>query len=411
MADQERVSNLRVKFEEVKDIFYEVDEFTTFESILSDRVSELSGGMNYGLDVDFSAYDPSNFFHALRVQASENGEPRTLDELGSGQEQVLALAFIQAYAEAFRDDAGLVLVVDEPESNLHPLAQKWLARNLRKLAKTSCQVIVTTHSPAFLDIEGLAGLVIVRKDGGCTRVTQRSATSLAAECVKRGAPATRTTAETVLPFYAAAATDEILSAFFARRVVLVEGPTEAAALPIYLDAVGLSTVKEGTAVVSVGGVGNLAKWWRLFSAYEIPTYVVFDNDAKDDEKTVKRADLLLTLGIGEDEHNKYTGTDSLIVTPSFAVFGGDFERTMGAIVGPAYSELETKGRTKFGLTGTAKSLLARFVASSLAITDDTEVYERFTELRVAIEAVEVRTVNISPSPPSLSATTVRTPKK
>ena len=45
------------------------------------------------------------------------------DELGTGQSQVLALAFAYAYAMAYGQSEGTVLVIDEPEANLHPLAQ------------------------------------------------------------------------------------------------------------------------------------------------------------------------------------------------------------------------------------------------------------------------------------------------
>ncbi len=228
---------------------------------------------------------------------------RTIEELGSGQEQILALSFIQAYARAFHDAEGLVLVIDEPEANLHPLAQDWLARKIRDLAASGVQVVVTTHSPAFLDIVALPGLVLVRKNGECTETVQMTPTDLARFCQDHGAA--RATAENILGFYAAAATEEILSGFFARKIVLVEGPTEAAALPVYLERVGFIPAKEGVAVIAVHGVGNLAKWWRLFSAYGIPTYFVFDNDSKDDRAGAKRSDLLATLGVPEDRHAGY----------------------------------------------------------------------------------------------------------
>ncbi|MGB9619585.1 MAG: TOPRIM nucleotidyl transferase/hydrolase domain-containing protein [Armatimonadota bacterium] len=62
------------------------------------------------------------------------------------------------------------------------------------------------------------------------------------------------------------------SGFFARPVVLVEGSTEALALPVLLAKRGLEVEKEGIALISVGGKGNLAKWYRLYRAYEIPCY-------------------------------------------------------------------------------------------------------------------------------------------
>lgn len=382
MADPERAKDLRQKFEETKAIFLGVPEFADFTQELQAQIAELSGNLQYGLDVDFSAYDPSNFFHALRVHASEGGEVRTIEELGSGQEQILALSFIEAYAKAFHDAGGLVLVIDEPEANLHPLAQDWLARKLRDLAASGVQVVITTHSPAFLDIAGLPGLVLVRKTDGCTETIQLDETDLASFCRDHGAP--RASAENILGFYAAAATEEILSGFFARKIVLVEGPTESAALPVYLERVGLIPAKEGIAVIAVHGVGNLAKWWRLFSAYHIPTYVVFDNDARDDKDGVKRSNLLATLGVPENRHADYMASTDWVIEDRFCVFGGDFELTMRAGFQPEYEVLEDDARALHGFGQDSKPLLARHVAQQLTLDAFPEARARVVRLAEAI---------------------------
>lgn len=127
-ADPATVERLKEKFDEITEIFATVTEFSAFEEELARQVADLSANLSYGLSIDFSAYDPSNFFHALRVRPTEGGETRTFDELGTGQEQVLAIAFAHAYAKAFHGQGrSLLLVVEEPEAHLHPLAQQWLA--------------------------------------------------------------------------------------------------------------------------------------------------------------------------------------------------------------------------------------------------------------------------------------------
>jgi putative ATP-dependent endonuclease of OLD family len=89
---------------------------------------------------------------------------RSFDELGTGQEQILAVAFAYAYSRAYgAGEDGLVLVIDEPEAHLHPLAQRWLAAKVDGLGDRGVQVIVTTHSPAFVDLSHIDGLVCVRK--------------------------------------------------------------------------------------------------------------------------------------------------------------------------------------------------------------------------------------------------------
>jgi len=356
--NEEIVTKLKESFEEIVETFKQISDFRAFIEALREYFDTFSMGMGYSLEVDFSAYDPTNYFHSLRLIPKEGDEPRTLDELGTGQEQLLALALAHAYAKAFY--GNLILIVEEPEAHLHPLAQRWLAQHMRALAKGGLQIVITTHSPAFLSIEGLDGLVLVRKDAeGATYTLQLDAASLAEHAVNMGAPPQKVNQNTIIPFYAVAATEEILSGLFANKVVLVEGPTEALSLPIYLSKAGLDVLREGIAVIPVHGKGNLAKWHRFFTAYRIPTYVIFDNDAKNDTDGIKRADVLRALGVVASVIPRLLSVVDWIIEDHFAIFGKDFETTLRALI-PKYSELEEEAKQR-GLQG-SKQLIARYVA-------------------------------------------------
>ncbi len=383
-SDDSRVERLQNSFEEIVKIFREVESFEKFREHLTGEIQQLTGGLDYALEVDFSAYDPSQFFHALRVQAVEGGEVRSLDELGSGQEQLLALAFANAYARSFKDSGGLILLIDEPEAHLHPQAQRWLARKIRELASQGVQVVLTTHSPAFIDILGLSGLCVVRKDGnGGTYLTQLGRAELAEHCVKHGAE--KATKENILPFYAAGATEELLAGFFARRVILVEGPTEAQAFPVYLRAVGLDTEKSGISILPVGGVASLARWWRLFTAFGIPTYVVWDNDVSADSKGVTRRELLELMGVSGEQREALLKSPGLHIEATFAIFGENFELTLRERLGADYSRWENEARSE--LAAQSKQLIARYAASKAVEQGLGALEEPFTLLADAVRKV------------------------
>ena len=377
-SDPERVKQLKEKFKEIKQIFTKVQEFAEFQSGLTERFSNMVSGMTYRLEIDFSAYDPSNFFHSLRVFPHENGRTRTFEELGSGEEQLLALAFAHAYAKAFYE--GIILAIEEPEAHLHPLAQQWLAKEIHQMARDRLQIVITTHSPAFVNILGLEGIVLVRKLNGATVVKQLTAQELADYCIEHGAHPDRTNAQTILPFYAASATQEILSGLFAKKVILVEGPTEAIALPIYLSRVGLNVTKRGIAVIPVMGKGNLAKWWRFFTAYEIPTFLIFDNDVKDDRDGKKRKDALRTIGVREDEIGQIIAVDDWNIGSLYCVFGKDFEETLRRSFS-GYGWLESRAKDEIG---DSKPLVARYVAERLPKNNDIG-WTKFKELKEKIE--------------------------
>lgn len=361
LSDEDRAARLRQHFESLHQIFHEVREFSSFASQLEDEVAALSTNLRYGLEVDFSAYDPSNMFKALRVQPKLGKDRLTFDELGTGQEQILALAFAYAYARAFGSDAGLLLVIEEPEAHLHPLAQEWLASQLTRFVAAGAQVLVTTHSPTFVNVRSLNGMVVIRKNAeGASEATQLGRPELKRYCVSHGAP-TSIDAVTILDYYDAAATAEIKAGFFARGVVLVEGPTEALALPVLMRKCGIELSKLGIAIVPVGGKGNLAKWWRLFTAYEVPTFLIFDNDAAEDGDARRRKDALSTVGVEASDQPRFLEADTLTIERNFAVFGRDFETTMRFLF-PTYAVLEAEGRT---IVGGSKPLLARWVAERL----------------------------------------------
>src|SRR5690606_27042550 len=122
---------------------------------------------------------------------------------------------------------GLLLLVEEPETYLHPQMCRRMRDVLLGMARSgTAQVICTTHSPPFIDLaDRHDGIVLVTKTNGVTRYTQRThdvfATSDGSD--------DRARLRMLLNFDAAAN-----EAFFADRVCLVEGDSEIAAL----DAIG-----------------------------------------------------------------------------------------------------------------------------------------------------------------------------
>jgi putative ATP-dependent endonuclease of the OLD family len=213
-------AELETLFGQIKKKFGEIPEFAEFTTSLRRQLGDLISTMTHRLEVDFEAYNPANFFHVLRLHANDGTSPCTLEEMGTGETQILAISFAHAFAKAFH--GGIVIVIEEPESHLHPLAQQWLARKLHELSNGGLQILITTHSPHFIDIMSLDGLVLFRKDSSSTYAVQLSAQKLAESCVKQGAPAERVHPASIGPFYHSSVTPEILEGFFARAVVLVD---------------------------------------------------------------------------------------------------------------------------------------------------------------------------------------------
>lgn len=358
--NQEIRSKLEEKFKGTKELFHKINEFKEFRDSLRTDFSDFITAMTHKLDIDFEAYNPVNFFHALRVQVDEDGIPRTIEELGTGEEQILALAFAHAYAKAFH--GGVLLAIEEPENNLHPLAQEYLSRKIERMAEDDLQIILTTHNSAFINMINIEGICIVRKNKEHgTYLTQISKKQLVNYCIKKSVPKNKIRKDNVAEFYYANSTKQILEGFFAKKIILVEGQTEALSLPVYFNAINLNVQKEGIAIIPVIGKGNIAKWWRLFTIYKIPVYVIFDNDKKDDEDGKKREDILKTLG--EQSVQEILDANDILIKNQYTVFGKDFETSLRSVF-PGYSRLEKEAREIIEAGG--KPFIARYVATKLS---------------------------------------------
>ena len=384
--DKERVEKLKGFFESIKATFMEVKEFNDFSDNMSSIASAVLLNMTHALAFDFSAYDPSNYFKTLRVHPTENGETRAYEELGTGQQQILALSFAHAYAKSFLGQ-GLIFILDEPEAHLHPLAQKWLAKKMFQMAKDGLQIILTTHSPYFVDLNYIEGINLIRKDHSSTFNINNNAGLLYSHCLKTGSNPGKTKEETIIPFYANSSTSHILSGFFANKIILVEGPTEELALPVYFERLGFDPTEFGIEILGVGGKGNIAKWWRLFTLYQIPTFICFDNDYKrDDSNGFKRKDALKAIGINDKELEGILGIKTWAISERFCVFGTDFETTMRDSF-QDYLQVEAINIELLG--SSSKNLIARETAKLITLSEESEGKTQLTKLIECIKDLRI----------------------
>jgi putative ATP-dependent endonuclease of OLD family len=150
---------------------------------------------------------------------------------------------------------------------------------------------------------------------------------------------------------------------------LVEGPTEALALPQLLRARGFDVLKHGVAVVSVEGIGNIAKWHRLFTALGIECFCVFDTDSDKGAKDAadllaKRLDVAAALGrSGDPAAGAATAGARLHVGDGYATLDPNFEGAMRVLFGEEWERLRDEA---IAAVGESKPLRARYAAGRLS---------------------------------------------
>lgn len=192
----------------------------------------------------------------------------------------------------------------------------------------------------------------VRKDcHGITGVVQLSSQDLVDQCVAMGVPSGKVSEIGISRFYQAKLNSEITKGLFASKVLLVEGPTETQALPIYFKRAGFSPSAAGLEIVGCGGKGNIPSLYRLFTAFGIDCFCLFDGDVS----RGNNKELAQLLGI----NSMNLGTPSFEVGSNYAYFSKDFETTVQNEIAD-YGVFESDARANYHISG--KPAIARFVA-------------------------------------------------
>ena len=339
--NSEHKKELSAAFEQIKKSFEKTDEFTKFFNEFSSSLKGSVKGFVHSLAVDFSAYDPNNYAKSLRVYAKEGENVRGFEEFGTGEQQVLLMAFAKAFMEVFTSE-HFVLIIEEPEAHLHPLAQKWLKEYIVDMCASGIQVIISTHSADFVDPAYIDGLVRVYKEGAITKIKQLSAKNLTDFCIALGVPEEKALPDSIIDFYSTKLFPDQLKGVFAETILLVEGATEYYALPVFLKRCGFSLAEHGIEIVNCMGKSSIPLFWRLFKAYGYNCYAIFDCDAK------PKATAETFAGLIEDR--TWLVDDSTFeITNSFAYFGKDFETYFRASL-EEYSDIEKEITEDYKIT-------------------------------------------------------------
>lgn len=186
---------------------------------------------------------------------------------GMGTRSLASLLVFRAFASWRNKQAAdggdkihSMLALEEPESHLHPQAQRSLFAHIKAITG---QRVVSTHSPYFAGQAQLEDLRLFLKTNGDTKVTKLDPSGLDKEDVRK-------LQETVI--------DTRGDILFSRAVVLFEGQTEEQALPIWAGKYWGATVHElGFCFVRANGTDYFPFIW-LARTLNIPWYVFADGE-------------------------------------------------------------------------------------------------------------------------------------
>ena len=101
------------------------------------------------LGFDDLEIDPVEGVRFVVRLSDDRVEDVNIENRGAGTQNNLIIALFRLIAE-LTAEGYLILAMEEPENSLHPKAQRQLLSVIQEISAKS-QVIVTTHSPVFID--------------------------------------------------------------------------------------------------------------------------------------------------------------------------------------------------------------------------------------------------------------------
>ncbi|MBA7676664.1 hypothetical protein ES703_84908 [subsurface metagenome] len=253
---------------------------------------------NATIDVDIIPPDINDIFKVGTKDWENDGIRTDVGRKGQGLQRALIFALVRSLAKLMRQEReeadgaesaaqgfssrqasrSWYFILEEPELYLHPQAQRELFDSLVKLSSGESQVLLCTHSSSFINLKWYHSICVVRKNS-----IEEGTTVL--QCTEELFPKRKDKDLFNMTYWINPDRGEL---FFAKKVVLVEGPTDKTVLPQLATKLGI--FRHEYTIVDCGSKDAIPNYLRLLNRFKIPYVVVYDKD----HQTGKLPDAILS---------------------------------------------------------------------------------------------------------------------
>lgn len=240
------------------------------------EVLKLFSGLKIGFETGVGKFKPEDAIKdGSKFLVESNGHSTPLEHQGTGVQRAFLWSAINALCaegkykqgrKVITNDAPKVLLLDEPEINLHPSVIKAARKAIYSLAELEgWQIICTTHSPVFIDLtqDHTTLIKVSNSQNGISYFQTDKANFSTVE--KDNLKMLNRCCPTVNEF------------FFYDNSLLVEGDTEYLAYQYIIDRSGL---EHSHCVINCRGKANIPTFIKIFNQFQSKAVALHDLDTK-----------------------------------------------------------------------------------------------------------------------------------
>jgi predicted ATP-dependent endonuclease of OLD family len=219
----------------------------------------------------------------FRIWVSDDLDPSEieLDQRSLGLQYFFSF-YVVFLVEARGEHSNSILLLDEPGLHMHGTAQAKLCKFLEKLSKEN-QILYTTHAPFMIDGDHLERVrVVYEKRDGTTEISD---------------DVWPKDKDALFPLQAALGYSIAQTLFYAKRQVIVEGPTDYGiykAINEIIREKGMEGLRADLILVPVGGVSKLMPLASMLVGHDVEIAAILDGDEPGRRAGKKLQDKLLS---------------------------------------------------------------------------------------------------------------------